>query len=102
MKACTRCKEEKPLDDFAWNGRSGRRPVCRVCTYAAKAKTENVKVKPENKPLNAVQARREYDRRRRAIDALRAGKFTGDGPCWCCRSQAVGETPYRLCIICRG
>ena len=48
------------------------------------------------------QNKRDYRRRRVAIERLLSGKVKGDGPCWVCRNQAVGETPYRLCIVCLG
>lgn len=38
-KICTRCRQEKPLDDFckAAKGRHGRNPECRIC-WAARLK----------------------------------------------------------------
>ena len=102
MKACTTCLTEKPPDGFPWNGRGGRRPVCRVCTNAERARYKSLKAKPVTTKQAVLDAKKEYYRRRRAIEKLRSGKFKGDGPCWCCRNQAVGETPYRLCIVCLG
>lgn len=102
MKACTRCKEEKLLDGFPWSGRGTRRPVCRVCTNADRARHKVLHVKPKATKQAVLDAKKEYYRRRRAIEKLRSGKFVGDGPCWVCRNQAVGETPYRLCIVCLG
>jgi len=103
-KACTRCKEEKPLDSFPWNGRAGRRPVCRVCTnvdraaYKAKQPAQRGK-----RTLEEIrQNKRDYHRRRSAVQKLLSSKVKGDGPCWVCRNQASGKTPYRLCIICLG
>lgn len=102
MKACTTCLTEKPPDGFPWNGRGGRRPVCRVCTNAERARYKALHAKPTRTKQAVLDAKKEYYRRRRAIERLRSGKFVGDGPCWCCRNQAVGETPYRLCIVCLG
>lgn len=48
-KVCTKCGEEKLLDDFrkyAGRSKDGRRPICRVCQnaydreYAARKKAE--------------------------------------------------------------
>ena len=102
VKACTRCKADKPLDGFPWSGRGTRRPVCRVCTNADRARHKVLHVKPKSTKQAVLDAKKEYYRRRRAIEKLRSGKFVGDGPCWVCRNQAVGETPYRLCIVCLG
>jgi hypothetical protein len=49
-----------------------------------------------------MKDRRAYFIRRRAIKRLLSGKFKGDGPCWVCRNPAIGETQYRLCVICAG
>ena len=102
VKACTRCKADKPLDGFPWSRRGTRRPVCRVCTNADRARHKVLHVKPKSTKQAVLDAKKEYYRRRRAIEKLRSGKFVGDGPCWVCRNQAVGETPYRLCIVCLG
>ena len=104
VKACTRCKADKPLDDFPWNGRDGRRPVCRVCTNIDRAKYKAKQPEQRGKrTLEEIrQDKRDYHRRRTAVKRLLSGKFKGDGPCWVCRNQAVGDTVYRLCIVCLG
>lgn len=50
MKSCSKCKTEKPLEDFGMRkrGKDGRNPVCRVCEKARilawrKANPEKVK-----------------------------------------------------------
>ena len=102
MKVCTKCKVERPLTDYAFNGRSGLRPVCKPCNNARKVELRAAKRPPKKTRTQLSEMKKAYYRRRRAIEMLRSGRFRGDGPCWCCRHQAVGETPYRLCIICAG
>jgi hypothetical protein len=104
VSTCARCKEEKPEDGFPWNGRGSRRPICRVCTNvdrtAYKAKNP---VQRGKRTLEEIRKdKRDYHRRRTAVKRLLSGKVKGDGPCWCCRNQAVGNTVYRLCIVCLG
>ncbi|MEY4402172.1 MAG: hypothetical protein RIR91_207 [Verrucomicrobiota bacterium] len=37
----------------------------------------------------------------RARHRLATGqKMQGNGPCWCCRMPAFGETEHRLCVLC--
>lgn len=104
MKACTRCKEKKPEDDFPWNGRGQRRPICRVCSRVERAMYKAKQpVRQGRRTLEEIrQTKREYHRQRAAVKRLLSGKVKGDGPCWVCRNQASGKTPYRLCIICLG
>ena len=103
-KACTACLKVHPRSHFYDNGRPGGRSHCKDCTNAERAMARR-RQQVEKTPLSA-EAEKERQRlgyrRRRDIQKLKAGKFVGDGPCWCCRSQAIGETPYRLCVICGG
>ena len=92
----------KPLTDYRDNGRGGPRAQCRDCGNVDRARYKSLKAKPVTTKQAVLDAKREYYRRRRAIEKLRSGKFVGDGPCWVCRNQAVGETLYRLCIVCLG
>jgi hypothetical protein len=103
-KACTSCLKVRPRSDFYDNGRPNGRSHCKDCTNAERAVVRR-RQQVEKTPLNAEaekERKRLRYRRRREIQKLKAGKFIGDGPCWCCRSQATGETPYRLCVICGG
>jgi hypothetical protein len=93
VKVCTRCLAEKPPEDFAWNGRGGRRPVCRVCTYSAKAKTESTKIQC-GKRLVYKQVQNAHK------IPLRHSR---DGTaCWCCRNKTGSWAPVALCYICKG
>jgi len=104
MKICTRCRTIKPLTSYRDNGRGGLRAACRDCgnkeraMYKAKQPAQRGK-----RTLEEIRKdKRDYHRRRSAVQKLLSGKVKGDGPCWVCRNQAVGDTPYRLCIICLG
>jgi len=93
VKICTRCLAEKPPDSFAWNGRGGRRPVCRVCTYAAKEKTESTKVQC-TKRLAKKQVQNAHK-----IPLTHADDGTA---CWCCRNKTGTRAAVALCYICEG
>ena len=104
MKVCTQCRVSKPLEAFRENGRGGKRAACRECGNKERAMFK-ARLAPQRskRTLEEIrQDKRDYRRRRVAIERLLSGKVKGDGPCWCCRNQAVGETPYRLCIVCLG
>ncbi len=98
MKVCTRCLGEKPPEDFAWNGRGGRRPVCRPCTYAAKANTKSGEPKRARRP--AFYEQRDYIAKVSSMERFLSADVQADGPCWCCRMPARGKTEFRLCIVC--
>jgi hypothetical protein len=94
----------KPLTDYRDNGRGGLRAGCRDCGNKERAAYKAKQPAQQGKRTLAQirQDKRNYHRRRTAVKRLLSGKFKGDGPCWCCRNQAVGDTPYRLCIVCLG
>lgn len=102
MKVCTTCRVMKPLTDYRDNKRGGPRAQCRDCGNVDRARYKSLKAKPVTTKQAVLDAKKEYYRRRRAIEKLRSGKVKGDGPCWVCRNQAMGSTPYRLCAICAG
>ena len=104
MKACTTCRVMKPLTDYRDNGRGGPRAQCRDCGNKERAmyKAKNPVQRGKRTREEIRQEKRDYHRRRTAVKRLLSGKVKGDGPCWVCRNQAVGDTPYRLCIICLG
>lgn len=57
MKTCTKCKEEKSLDDFynCKSRRDGKYPSCKVCV--------NAQVKKHSSIPSVAERRREYDAR---------------------------------------
>ena len=103
-KTCTSCRQVRPRAWFHENGRPNGRSHCKTCANAKRA-AQRRKQKAETPRLTA-EAKKERERlrcrRRRVIKKLRAGTYKADGPCWCCRNQAIGDTPYRLCVICGG
>lgn len=104
MKVCTTCRVMKPLTDYRDNGRGGPRAQCRDCGNKERAmyKTKSPVQLGKRTREQIRQEKREYHRRRTAVNRLLSGKVKGDGPCWVCRNQAMGSTPYRLCAICAG
>ena len=104
VKVCTRCRTMKPLTDYRENGRGGLRAGCRDCGNKERAAYKAKQPAQQGKRTLAQirQDKRNYHRQRAAVKRLLSGKFKGDGPCWVCRNQAVGDTPYRLCIVCLG
>ena len=104
MKVCTRCRTMKPLTDYRDNGRGGLRAGCRDCGNKERAMYKAKQPAQQGKRTLAQirQDKRNYHRQRAAVKRLLSGKFKGDGPCWVCRNQAVGDTVYRLCIVCLG
>ena len=79
-KTCIRCEATERLEKFVDAGRGRYRNICKQCNILERI---NGRVLLEKPPELLLQPK-------------------GDGPCWCCRNQAAGETPYRLCIICAG
>jgi hypothetical protein len=81
MKACSRCREEKPLDEFSPGKRykNGRRPVCRACVrqehaankaeFNARARARYHAKAPEQK---RAEGQRYYERKREAVKARAA------------------------------
>ena len=81
-KTCIKCGITDRLEKFVGFGHTAqKRNVCRLC--------QNID--------------RDERRWKKAIaKPATAPAIKGDGPCWCCRNQAVGETAYRLCAVCAG
>lgn len=108
IRKCIKCGTEKPLVDF-YKTHKHYCNTCKACYNSkrnAKRRAQRaigisrtrVRITSEAE----LAARKIAYRQWRERERLLSGKFEGDGPCWCCRNQAVGETPYRLCIICLG
>ena len=104
MKVCSQCREEKPLEAFRNATQTRKRAECRTCgNIKRNERKRQMRREPGKKtPQKLLDYKNGQYRKRRAIQKLLSGKFKGDGPCWCCRNQAIGETPYRLCVICAG
>ena len=78
-KTCRFCSITDRIEKFVLDG-SVYRPVCKQCDVLQRL---NSRLPKQDKKPQKVN-------------------FVGDGPCWVCRNQAIGETPYRLCVICAG
>jgi len=103
-KVCTKCRVLKPRSEFYDSSRVNGGSHCKVCVLATQRASRSKKA--IEAPALSIEAEKErkrvYYRRRRALAKLKAGVFRGDGPCWCCRAQAIGETEFRLCFACGG
>jgi len=93
FKTCKTCGQSKPLPAFGKQTKSRRyRPECKTC-----------RSEKSRQYYEACKMRHRVGTEKIVADLSGPHPLFLEGPrCWCCRNQAVGETPYRLCVICLG
>ena len=87
MKECTKCAEEKPLDEFSRDPRKscGRKSQCRVCDNARRAAYRRANIEKEREADRAYRAANseriaEYARGWRAENPEHGAKWRVDNP----------------------
>lgn len=88
-RVCTKCKVEKPLEDFnkAPKGKYGRQAHCRMC-HAAKMKAHNSKaeIREKNRLYAETHAKRTHERHGLSLEQYQVLLDKYDGNCWTCRT----------------
>ena len=100
MKECTKCAEEKPLDEFSRDPRKscGRKSQCRVCDNARRAAYRRANIEKEREADRAYRESRdllEYAEQWRAENPNYHAKWRAENPgfAYASRARAFGFDP---------